>query len=415
MGRRLKVTKETLSPDEVRFSVEVPAERVETAMDAAYRRLVKRYKIPGFRPGRAPRSIFERHVGRDVLRDEASDALLPTVYDEALKEAEIAPFENGRLEEVKNLDDGGVAFTFRVYKKPEITLPDLATIEVTDEPGIDVDDMVERYILDMRRSEGALIPEETATENSALTVSGEVRTEGEDKPEPFKDLDLHLDEALVAVRAGLLGAKVGEDRTVTYVQDGKRRETRFHIDNVARVELPELDDDFARSVGYKDLKDMRERLTNYVSTSEERRRQEARAEKVLGVILAGAQVPSPDFLVEREVEHQREHHDARAKSEDEVRAQARESVRRMLVADALIEKEGIQVSSEELQRAAVGLMKERGDTRPLSEDEIRTLARVLLDQKLTAFLAGLGKTEGSASGEAAQSAPTSSEKGAGTE
>lgn len=413
MGRRLKVTTTDLSPDEVQLSVEVPSERVETAMEAAFKRLVKRYRIPGFRPGRAPRSVFERQVGRDVLLEEATDALLPAVYDEALAEAAVTPFETGRVEEVKNRDDGGISLTVKVYRKPDVVLPDLKGVTVEEEAPADIDEETERYVRDLRRAQATLVPEETAGPASTLTLSGNVQTEG-GAAEPFKDLTLHMEDALKEVREGLLGAKIGDERVVSYVQEGRKREAHFHVDNVGRMELPPEDDDFAHSLGYEGLKEMRESLTNYVRTSVERRREEARAQRVLETIRERSQVPTPAFLVEREVAHLREHHDADQRPDDEVRAEAEDRVRRMLVADALIDAEGITVSQEELRRAAVALM-ERGDRKSLSEDEMKILARTLLDEKLTTFLARLGKTEGSATGTPGHSAETSSEKGADTQ
>ena len=85
----MKVSTERLPDSQVRLELEVEDERVQQAMDSAYRRLAKRVKIPGFRPGKAPRAILERHLGEDTIRQEAIDELMPKLYREALEQEQI--------------------------------------------------------------------------------------------------------------------------------------------------------------------------------------------------------------------------------------------------------------------------------------------------------------------------------------
>src|SRR5215467_33881 len=86
---------------QVTLKVEVEPERLARATDRAYQRLVQRVNIPGFRRGRAPRRILERTVGIDALYREALDLVMPTAYEEAIKETQIAPYSRPEFEVVQ--------------------------------------------------------------------------------------------------------------------------------------------------------------------------------------------------------------------------------------------------------------------------------------------------------------------------
>src|SRR5438477_9777381 len=87
----LKISAERLPEHQVALEIEVDPERIERSLDQAYKRLVGKYRIPGFRPGKAPRVMFERYVGRKNLMREALEKLVPEVYEEALKEEALDP------------------------------------------------------------------------------------------------------------------------------------------------------------------------------------------------------------------------------------------------------------------------------------------------------------------------------------
>lgn len=406
----MQITVEEITRHEVKLTMDVPPSRLDAAMDSAYRKLVKRYKVPGFRPGRAPRAIFERHVGRAALFEEATEDLIPRLYEEAIREKDLNPYEEGEIERIAQTDDGGLTVEAKVLLKPSVTLPDLATVDVPfDESPLVPSETLDRALLDLRRDRATLVPEDVVGEESFLTLSGEMKVKDE-AAEPFSGQKLYVADALPEIRAALLGAKVGDERQATFTQEGTKRQATFHVDDCGHPELPPLDDTLAEALGYKGLEDMREGLTNYLETSARRGREESRAKAVLAAIEERATVDVPSFLVDREVAHQREHHGAAAEDEAAVHERATDAVRRMLIADELLDVAKIRVSAKELQSTADRLMSQTGQ-RDLGEEELRTLARVILDEKLTTFLAGLGKTE---EGPAPAEPPAQSQKGADT-
>ena len=97
----VKVSTEKLPESQIALQIEVDDDRLERAMDSAYRRLANRVKIPGFRPGKAPRAVVQRHLGEDAIRQEAIDRLMPELYKEALAQESIEPIDRAIYELVQ--------------------------------------------------------------------------------------------------------------------------------------------------------------------------------------------------------------------------------------------------------------------------------------------------------------------------
>jgi trigger factor len=96
----VKVSSTELPPRQVSLAIEVEQERLDRAMDDAFRRLSGRVDVPGFRRGKAPRSMVERMIGRDRIVEEALDLLLPQVVSEAIEQEKVEPFTRPRVESI---------------------------------------------------------------------------------------------------------------------------------------------------------------------------------------------------------------------------------------------------------------------------------------------------------------------------
>ena len=127
---QVKITTERLPESRVLLQIEVDPERLEKAMNQAYRRVVTRARIPGFRPGKAPRAMVERYLGRETLLQEALDRLVPEVYDEALKSEGIDAIDQPELE-MPQLEPVIVKATIPV--RPTIELGEYRAIRIEPE------------------------------------------------------------------------------------------------------------------------------------------------------------------------------------------------------------------------------------------------------------------------------------------
>ena len=396
----MQVTVERLSPEEVHLHVDVEKERLDKYLDQAYRTLVRRYQIPGFRVGKAPRPIFERFVGRETLLREAIDRLVPEAYEEALKESGIVPYERGTIEAVESGEDG-LHFRARVYLKPEVRLPDVRALQVELPEETVTEELVAETIEQLREQKATLVPEEVADENSVVRVEGAFLDES---GQTFRDVDIHLKDAYDEIRAGLNGCRAGEEREITYKDGDVERRARFKVVSVHRMELPELDDDFARLFGEESLESMRAVVREQLERTLAERRKVARANRILSELIAKAEVAEPRFLIEREKEVLRRlTRPGEAPSEEALEQEARQRVRSQLVVNQLLEERGIQITSEELGRAAAQVAFEMG-RRKVTDADVSEAYQWVLSQKLVELLTELVPEERGASPENAGTA-----------
>ena len=258
----MKVTLERLPESRVQLELEVEPDRLERSLDAAYKRLLPTLKIPGFRPGKAPRPIVERMLGRDRLIREALDSLVPDVYAEALESEDVDPVDQPDLE---ILETEPVRFKATVPIRPTVTLGDYQSIRIAPEPVEVTDEMFEEQIKLIRRRFATLVPVERGAEwDDILTadIAGEVDgspfVQDEDVEFPLKE-DQRL--LLPDLAEQFLGMEAESEKTVELpVPDdfpdqfaGKTASLTLTVKAVKEEELPDADDDLAQQVNAEEF------------------------------------------------------------------------------------------------------------------------------------------------------------------
>jgi trigger factor len=290
-------------PSRAVLDVEVPAEEVVRAVRASASRLARRVRVPGFRPGKAPRAVLERYIGRDEVYGEATEALVSAAYRQAVAEGGIIPV--GRPEfEVPHLDENQpLRFTARVDVAPEVDPGRYEEVRVAYDPPTTADTDVDAAIEELRRRRGRLVsvPDEPAARGDFVLVRP-VRVEGIDRFQPNREVLVEIGAGVfpAEVEAVLEGVRAGEERSVSI---GEGRMTAAVAD-VRRRELPALDDAFAQSLGEVDtVEALRARLRERLSADAEAAAREAYEERVLAEVLDRATFDLPASLVEHEVDH----------------------------------------------------------------------------------------------------------------
>ncbi|MCS7295759.1 MAG: trigger factor [Chloroflexota bacterium] len=374
----MKVTLERLPQSRVQLEIEVDPERVERSLDAAYRRIVRRTKIPGFRPGKAPRAVVERLVGREGLLREALDDLVGDAYGEAVARENVEPI--GRPQ-VEILDLEPVRFKAIVPVKPTVELGDYSTVRLSLEPTPVTEEMVEEQLLALRRRRALYVPVDRPIQwNDIVTADVQGSTaEGEtfidDEAAEFilregQTLLLPgLAEAFLGMSKGEskeLELEVPEDFSIERFR-GKRIRLSLAVREVKEEQLPELDDEFAQQIDAEEfptLEALRTRIRKELEDAFRREAEEKLRLEALDKLVEISKLEYPDLLVEHEIDHmirEMAGDDRQAflaelrrigKSEAEFRASLREAaarrVERALVFDAFAEREGIEVSDEEV-------------------------------------------------------------------
>ncbi|MCL5971048.1 MAG: trigger factor, partial [Firmicutes bacterium] len=184
----MQVALERLPNSVAKVSVTIDPAEMSVAMDKAFRSVVSKYNIPGFRRGKVPRPIFERYVGREVLLREAADKLVKTRYTEAVLQAAIEPVAEPSIKVVTLEDGSPFQFDIEVETKPIIELGDyhdLLTIPLTVREVTDED--IEQELQSVARSQAQLIPadDEPVSMGNHIIVKLKGFLEGDESEEPF--------------------------------------------------------------------------------------------------------------------------------------------------------------------------------------------------------------------------------------
>jgi trigger factor len=403
----LKIEKEALEDTcEVKLTVEVETEQIETAKRAAARKIAQKYNVPGFRKGKAPYEIVLRTFGEAAVLEEAIDDLGQIAYEQALKESDIDPIAPGALIDMKR---DPIVFVYNVPLRPEVNLGAYRSVRLGfTEPEVadkDVEETMER----LRESQAILEPVERAaqlTDVVTLDVSGvakpaaiegaaavtepeELKSEptdpeseiAESKPdENFlmddKGVDVLLDAKLNWPVPGfadkIVGITIGEERHVEipFPADYDNEDLRGQIGHfdlrctaVKSRTLPDWDDDLAKSLGdYESLADMRLKVRERLLDVMKRRQKEEYSKSVIDIMVAGSQVKFPPVLLGNEVHEMMNDLDRRLREQkmtlddymkitntthdkmhEELEPRAAERLRRSLVLGKLIDVEKIDV------------------------------------------------------------------------
>jgi trigger factor len=386
----VKATKEALSPTRVKVTIEVPFEELSDDLASAYKRISSQIRVPGFRPGKVPARIVDQRVGRGYVLNEALPGALDRFYGQALEQEQIAAIASPEDVDVKEFNDGEqLVFTAEVDVRPEVTLPDLESIEIGVDDVKVTDEDVDEQIEGLRDRFATLQPVERAVQDGdyltidlSATIDGELVPDSESKGMSYLVGSANLIEGLDdAVR----GANEGEERsfpTELKMGDyaGQTADVNVKIISVKEKELPALDDEFATTASEFDtldeLKDdLRERLTRvrrYEQGAQARDRLIDKLDEIVDVPLPESAVKAELDAREHNLEHQLErigvsravYLETEGKSEEEFATELRESsekaVRSQLILDALAEKEELGVEQEELTEHLVRRAQQSG-------------------------------------------------------
>ena len=259
----MKVTVENGENQQVTLTIEVEAAEVNKAVDQACKRLANRVSIPGFRKGKAPRMIAERHVGKDAVLQEAFDIVAPKALSKAFDEQKIDPVTRPSVD-IETLEEGkDLVFKATVTPRPEVKLGDYKGLNVPKNEVNITDEDVEKQLKTFQDRQGKLVdaPEGAEVKDGDFTtldfkgfVDGEAFDGGEGKDYP---LQIGSNSFIPGFEDQLVGAKIGEERDVNvkfpeeyHAKElaGKDATFKCTIRSIKTKELPAIDDELAKKV-----------------------------------------------------------------------------------------------------------------------------------------------------------------------
>ncbi len=394
----MEYTAETVAPREVEFTIHLGAEEVDDARRKAAQAISRRVRIPGFRPGKAPYALVERTVGKEYLTEEAAEILAPDLFRRVMEEGGYEAYDRPTL---RVSQQEPFELKIRVPLRPTVELPDYHAIRVEPEPEAQVTpEQVQKVLDGLREDHGTWVPVERPVQmGDQVIVDIKATSDGEPLFEE-KETEFEVSEKLMpaGLAEGITGMSVGETRqvAVAYPADfaveglaGKSVDLMITLRGAKERRLPELDDEFARTVGdFASMEDLRSRIQQNIRIELEAQAEARIAQRVLEAVIEQSRLEYPNQAVEREIDflvHQRERrlqqqgftlevylslvHKSLAQLRDELRPEAEETLRRELVLSEVARAENIGVSPEEVGEAIGAIAASYGER----ADEMRRL------------------------------------------
>jgi trigger factor len=366
------------------LEIDVPPTEVDRHFATAYRHVAERTRVPGFRPGKAPRHVIDRFVGRASVLAEAMEHLVSASYDAALDQTDIVPIDQPKVDlDPATLSEGSaVSFTATVSVRPEVQLGSYTDYPFSLEVPEVTDEQVEQVITELREQQGSLRPvDERGVEKGDVVA---VKFAGTIDGEPFEGgsadrlpLIVGEDRMIPGWEDNLVGMRIDEEKgfEITFPDDYRVEELRgkrAHFDvtllDLRERILPEPDDEFARSVGeVQTMDELRAEIRDALGKRAEAEGRHAYADRIIDFASTNATVELPEVMVANEIEIMRDELRSRLAQQrigmeqylelakqspeelaTELREPAQRRVKTLLVLSSIAEKEGVDVEDAEI-------------------------------------------------------------------
>ena len=385
---------------ELQFSID--AETFKAAVNNAFKREGKKYAIPGFRNGKAPRHMIEKMYGSDIFHYDAVNDLFPEAYEAAVKEAKIDVVGRPDPEVVSMSEADGVVLKVKVAVKPEVELGEYAGLTVTKEAKnvneADVDAEVKR----MQDRNGRLLTREGAAENGdTVDIDFEGFVDGKafegGKAEHYS-LVLGSGSFIPGFEDQVVGHSAGEefDVNVKFPEEygaaelaGKDATFKIKLHEVKYKELPALDDDFAKDVSeYDTLDELKDSIRNNIKTNLDKQAEQKVENDLMDQVIANMKADIPDAMVDSRIDELVQDFEYRISQQglkladylkymgmniEQFRAQFKEQadkqVKMRLAMEAIVAKEGITASDEEFEEE----VKRIADAYKMEADKVKSI------------------------------------------
>jgi len=370
---------------QVALTVTVEPAVIEEQMERLFQKVARRVKIPGFRPGKAPRQLIEAQIDRGALMRDAVEDVIEATYKDALREQQIEPLEQGEIEDVKTSEDMTLTYRVIVSARPQVELPEYTSLEVNYTATQVTDEQVDAEIARLRErtSEMNEVPDapieqgDLVTIDYMMTVNGEPYPEGEVSGYP---LEIGSDTFFPELNEGLLGAKEGETVTInkTFPEDysnkdlaGKSAEYAVTVQQVRRTVAPETTDEWVKAITngtIETMDELRDRIRENLKELAARMDRDNIREELVRQVVSKSTLEVPNTMVDEEYSRLMDELESRlarqhmtmedyaelynrsvADIENEQTILARDFVRRSLVLQEVARREKIYVTDEDLE------------------------------------------------------------------
>jgi trigger factor len=420
----MKTTLEEISPVKKKLLVEIDASEVSKKLNQAYGDIRKRVRIPGFRPGKAPRKILESYYGNQV-RDDVTKDLISESFPKAVDEVKTFPLGQPVLEKNSLKEGENFIYSAIMEVRPEFAVKDYLGLEVEKEKFSIGDEHVQKRLEEIRTANGKL----TSIEEKRPIREGDyaiVDYKGFENGQPLDDIQ--SSNLMVKVGKhdfhpkfddGLIGLSKDDETEIAidFEEDfyhtrlaGKKVVFKIRIIDVKELALPELDDAFASSLGsdFKDLESLKAEIRESLISQEEKRIDRELKQRLMDKISEGLDFELPEVLVEAETEFSasrlKDNLERGGSSLEKIglseeglkkdfRPASEKRVREMLILEQIAEQDQITLSDEDLDEGYKGVAEIMGqDVETVkryyeARGRVDSLKEELLKEKTLKYLA----------------------------
>lgn len=378
---------------QVKIIAEFETSQLEEYKIRAAKKLGRNTRIPGFRPGKAPIDILRRVIGEETIHQQAIEDLIDEQYPNILDEAEIKPGSSGSLDEIISTDPP--KFSFLVPLEPEVELGNYKDLRLDYNLEAVTEQEITDFLNNMRTSYATAEPVERAAVEGDLVyvkLSGSLThpTEDEDaqvypeRPAQFiigTDIIQNRDWPFPGFNDQLIGLSTGDEKTIvhTFPEDdsdetlrGKEVEFKVNVQSVKALHMPELNDDFAQTVGeFENMDALRTAVINQLENSKKDAADDKFFVELLDKLVESSVIKYPSNILDHEVEHMMEHlkedltrqglemdayfkmleMDREKYIEEKARPAARKRLERALVIEEVGKRENIQLGKDDYEEA----------------------------------------------------------------
>ena len=370
--------------NKVYFDIEISAEELKKQELEVYKKNKSSIQIPGFRKGHAPLRIIEQFYGKGVFLEDAVNDLLPKKYEEAVKELNLEVVDSPEVDFDKVEEGKDLVAHISVDVKPEIELPDYKGMEVEEVNYQVTDELIDNDLENQRRMNARIVnvddrPTQKGDKvniNFAGSIDG---VEFEGGKAENQDLELGSNTFIPGFEDQIIGKNIGDefDVVASFPEDyhakelaGKEATFKTKLNSISLEELPEVDDEFIKDISDFDTVDEYKKDLREKTEKEFKERTEAEKKaRALKTLASKVQVEVPKGMIEDEIENMVNSYNQNLGAQglkldqylgmlgtnlkdfkENLKPQAKENVIERLTLDAIVKKEGFEVSDEEIEK-----------------------------------------------------------------
>jgi trigger factor len=402
-----------LDPTQVELEISISDEELDAARERAFRQLVKNVRIPGFRPGKAPRKIFEAQYGSAGIHERAMESVVPTVYSKALHDNDLEPVDQPQMELLPEEDGQPVRLRATVYVRPQFELQNYKGVALEGASTVVSDDDVEQALAGLRKEAGSLVPVDRPV---ALGDVPTIDYEGKIDGVPFdggkaegQATEILEDRFIPGFASGIVGMSAGETKDIEaqfpegYANTelaGKTAVFTITVHENKVMELADFDDAFAQRFGGPDatVDTLRDEMRNRLEANARRQQRRTLAGPLVESLMAAHDFALPPVLVDREVDNLSneaknyveraggswsDYLEKQGKTEDglrtEYRQEAEKRVKSTLLLEAIAKSENVTATNADLEAEVQQLSRQYQQPREAIVEMVRSNMGALAD------------------------------------